>query len=186
MVLTRYISLLFFLGFSGLVWSAQQGTAGSTSTGSIDVTYTQGLNVRISGLADLNLGLWSGTGDLNGNDDLCIARTGVGFFGSGLYRINASGDGAPGNPSAFTLTNGVNSINYNAWFNDQAGTTGRQPLTAGVTLLNQSSGGIQFFFNMLFGCAINNANISIEVPATELAGAAGNYAGTLTLLLIPE
>ena len=166
--------------------AAVQGTRGTTSTGSIDVTYTQGINVRIAGLADLSLGTWSGTGAMAADDNLCIGRSGVGLFGTGNYRILASGDGAPGNPAAFTLSNGVNRIAYDAYFNDQPGLGGRVPLTAGVMLTGQTSTGFRFFLNLLFGCAINNANISVVVPEAQLSAAAGAYAGTLTLMLIPE
>ena len=167
-------------------FAAQQGSVGPTSSGNIDITYTQGLNVRISGMNDISLGTWSGTGDLAGDDNICIGRSGVGFFGSGTYRILASGDGAPGNPAAFTLSNGVNTLTYEAYFNDQTGIVNRQPLTPGVALTNQSSGGFVFVFNLLFGCVFQNANISIVVPEAELNTGAGNYTGTLSLLLIPE
>ena len=53
-------------------------------------------------------------------------------------------------------------------------------------LTGQASNGFQLFLNLLFGCAINNANISVVVPEAELSAAAGAYAGTLTLMLIPE
>ena len=53
-------------------------------------------------------------------------------------------------------------------------------------LTGQSGFGLAFFFNMIFNCAVQNANISIEVPEAELSSGAGNYAGTLTLTLIPE
>lgn len=166
---------------------ATQGALGPTTSGTVDITYVQGLNVRISGLADMPLGTWGGSGPLTAQDDLCIGRTGVGLFSSaGTYRILASGDGAPGNPAAFTLGNGATRINYRAFFNDQPGTGGRQELTAGLALTGQSSFGLWYFFNMVFGCAVQNANISIEVPETELSGANGAYVGTLTLTLMPE
>ncbi len=133
------------------------------------------------------LGTWGGSGSLTADDDICIGRTGVGLFGSGIYRMTASGDGEPGDPAAFTLTNGFNRIYYNAFFNDQTGTTGQQQLTAGVQLTNQSGSGFSFVFNYIFAfCPFPNANIAIEVPPGELAKGAGNYTGTLTLLLIPE
>ncbi len=183
------VVLLSILGF----WApspghgAVQGASGTSSTGSVDIVYVQGLNVRISGLADLPLGIWSGAGALAANDDICIGRTGVpGFSTSGTYRILASGEGEPGDPAAFTLSNGIGRIHYRAFFNDQTGTAGRQELVGGLALTGQSSGGSAYVLNMLFNCAVQNANVSVEVPAAELAGAAGTYIGTLTLVLIPE
>lgn len=171
---------------SGAGHAAVQGDPGLTSTGNVDINLVTGLNVRISGLADMALGVWSGSGDVSGNDNLCIGRTGVGFFGSGPYRILASGDGEPGNPAAFTLTNGAARISYNAFFNDQTGLTGRAQLTPGVALTNQSGFGFWQILNFLFGCSVENANISVVVPETQLSGAAGVYTGSLTLILIPE
>ncbi len=168
-------------------YAAVQGTTGPTTSGSVDVTYVQGLNVRINGLTDMPLGVWGGAGALTANDNICIGRTGVPLFSSaGTYRILASGDGVPGDPSAFTLSNGVEQMNYRAFFNDQTGTAGRQELTAGVVLTNQNSFGLFYFFNMILTCGAENANISIEVPESELSGAGGVYTGTLSLMLIPD
>lgn len=166
--------------------AAVQGNSGTISSGNVDISLVTGLNVRISGLSDMPLGTWSGAGDATSNDNLCIGRTGVGFFGSGPYRILASGDGEPGNPSAFTLSNGARQLSYNAFFNDAAGIAGRQPLTPGVALTSQSGFGFWQVLNYLFGCSVFNANISIAVPESELRGAAGVYTGTLTLILTPE
>ena len=178
--------LITLLCWSNLVSAATQGAAGTTSTGSVDLTLVTGLNVRISGFSDMNLGVYSGSGDLTANDNLCVGRTGVGLFGTGIYRILAQGDGEPGNPSAFTLTNGANQISYDAYFNDQPGTVNRSQLTPGVALTAQSGFGFWQVLNYLFGCSVENANISIRVPQSELQAAAGVYSGTLTVVLIPE
>lgn len=166
------------------VGAANQGPFGyGSSTGSVDIDLILGFRARISGLADMNLGTWSGAGSMTADDNICI---GVNYFGGG-YRIRASGDGEPGDPSAFTLTNGASQIKYDAFFNDQpdAG-AGRVPLTGGVTLTGQSAANLPRLFNYFFGCVANNANISIEVPESELAGSTGSYNGTLTLTLLPE
>ena len=166
--------------------AAVQGPPGPTSSGSTEITYVQGLNARISGLADMPLGAWSGSGSLTANNDICIGRSGVGFFGSGAYRVRAQGDGEPGNPAAFTLSNGTNLLYYNVFFNDQTGTANRTPLTAGTTLTGQTGSGFAFVFNLIFGCAATNANLSIEVPESQLQQHIGIFTGTLSLTLIPE
>jgi len=183
-----FLSLVFIAGLnSAATYAAVQGTTGPTASGNVGVTYVQGLNVQINGLTDMPLGVWSGTGDLTANDNICIGRTGVPLFSNtGTYRILASGDGVPGDPAAFMLSNGVRQMNYRAFFNDQTGTAGRQELSAGVVLTNQNSFGLSYFFNMIFTCGSENANISIEVPESELSGAAGVYTGTLSLMLIPD
>lgn len=166
--------------------AADQGPIGNTeSAGSVEVNLILGLLTRITGFDDLDLGVWSGSGSLSGNDNLCIGQSGAGFF-NGPYRIRASGDGEPGDPGAFTLSNGAQSLKYNAWFNDapNAG-PGRAPLTGGVTLTGLNSFGIFQRFNGS-GCNFLNANISVEVPESELQGGTGSYSGTLTLVLLPE
>ena len=182
-------SLLLFGGsplFGGGAHAAVQGVPGATSSGSVDVVYVQELNVRINGFADIAFGTWPGSGPLTADDNLCVGRTGVSLFANGIYRILASGDGEPGNPAAFTLSNGVNRLSYRAFFNDQTGTDGRQELTAGVALLNQGGLGLWQILNMLGTCVVENANVSVEVPESELSGSAGVYTGTLALMLIPE
>lgn len=166
--------------------AAVQGNPGVTSSGNIDISLITGLNVRISGFSDMPLGTWSGAGDVISNDNLCIGRTGVGLFGAGPYRILASGDGEPGNPAAFTLSNGARRLSYNAFFNDATGIAGRQLLAPGVALTSQTGFGFWQILNYLFGCSVENANISIVIPEAQLRGAAGLYTGTLTLILTPE
>lgn len=164
--------------------AATQGAPGNTSsTGSVDVDLVIGFRTRISGLEDFNLGTWSGAGSLTANDNICV---GGNYFGGG-YRIRASGDGEPGDPAAFTLSNGASRIKYNTFFNDvpNAGPD-RVPMVGGVTLTGQTGTSFPRIFNFFFGCVANNANISIEVPESELLGGTGSYSGTLTLLLLPE
>lgn len=187
--LARLCGVMFTLCFcllSGQAQAAQQGARDTVSTAQSELFLILGLRARITGFADLALGTWSGTGDLAGDDNLCVGRNGVGFFGQAGYRIRASGDGAPGDPAAFTLTNGARTVTYDAFFNDQPGTLGRQRLTAGVTLANQNASGFTSIFNLIFGCAFNNANVSVVIPESVLQSAAGNYSGTLTLTMIPE
>ena len=167
--------------------AATQGDPGATSTGSVDITLTANLTARISGLTDFLLGTWGGSGDLAANQNICIGRNGVGFAGTGNYRIRAVGNGNATDANAFSLSNGVDLVHYDAYFNDQPNLTGRQQLTGGQTLIGQTSSGFSFIFNWLFGCVVRNANVSVVVPEANLAAIpGGNYAGTLTLVLIPD
>ena len=177
----------FYLASSGTAFAATQGTttAGS-SAGSVDVVVTTGLVARVSGLNDIDLGTWSGAGDLSGSDDLCIGRSGVGLFANGAYRVRLDGDGDASDVSAFTLSNGTDLLHYTVAFNDATG-VGGTPVTGGVMLNAQTGFGFWQFINVLFGCSVNNANIEVSVPAAELLSVpAGNYTGTLTIVLIPE
>lgn len=175
------------LSGAGTAFAATQGTTTlGSSTGTVDVVVTTGLVARISGLNDIDLGTWSGSGDLSGSDNLCIGRSGVGLFANGAYRVRLDGDGDPSDIHAFTLSNGADLLYYNVAFNDGTG-TGGTPVTGGVMLSGQSGFGFWQFLNVLFGCAVNNANIEVTIPANELQSVpGGNYTGTLTVVLIPE
>ncbi len=187
----RALSVAAFAGLylagSVTALAATQGTTTpGSSTGSVDVVVTTGLVARVSGLNDIDLGTWSGTGDLTGSDNLCIGRSGVGLFANGAYRVRLDGDGDASDVNAFTLSNGTDLLYYNVAFNDNTG-VGGTPVTGGVMLNAQSGFGFWQFLNVLFGCAVNNANIEVSIPAAELLSVpAGNYTGTLTVVLIPE
>ncbi len=184
----RTLALLGCLACTVTSHAVQQGATGPATSGDIGITLTSGLVARITGLSDMSLGTWGGmgSGPLTANDNVCIGQTGVGFFASGNYRIVASGDGVSGDPNAFSLSNGAHQMSYDVYFNDQPNAgTGRTQMTAGVALTNQTGTGFQFVFN-LFGCSFENANVSIEVPESELATGNGTYSGTLTLVLIPD
>ena len=172
---------------AGTALAATQGTTAlGSSSGSVDVVVTTGLVTRVSGLNDINLGAWSGTGDMSGSDNLCIGRSGVGLFANGAYRVRLDGDGDASDVNAYTLSNGTDLLYYNVAFNDATG-TGGTPVTGGVMLNAQTGFGFWQFLNVLFGCAVNNANIEVSIPAAELLSVpAGNYTGTLTIVLIPE
>ena len=178
-------SLLFFLIFTSITFAATQGTSGPTSTGTISVLVVNNDLAWIKGLDDINLGTWSGSGDMAGDDDICVL-TNFFPFANNNYIIRASGDGAPGDPSAFTLSNGAQSIYYRVFFTD---------LNEQVELLpSQLMGGRQFFAGFGFfaslpaasGCPFPNANVEVRIEAAELATGGGTHTGILVLELIPE
>lgn len=174
----RLFLIAFCLLFSSLTLAANQGELTPTSSGASEITVTLGLLSRISGLSDFNLGNWT-SGDLSANDNLC-----VGLFGSSNYRIRAIGDGDGNDINAFALSDGSNFIPYRVFYNDQAGLSGRAELTAATSLSSMTAGSA--FWN-LFGCLVDNANLSILIEKPNLLSAsAGIYTGTLTLIVIPE
>lgn len=181
------ISLLVASLFGPYLSAATQGNIAPNSNGAADITFVQGLNARITGFSDFILGTWNGASAMEANDNICVGKSGTGFFGAGTYRILAQGDGDSGDPSAFTLANGAgHRIYYDAYFNDQGGLTGRTQLTPGLQLTGQSGSGFGFIFNLIFGCVFQNANLSIVVPPANLGGGFGTYQGTLRITLIPE
>lgn len=170
------------LSFSSLQ-AATQGSQGSTSSGTIENIVTVGRVIWIRSLRDFNFGVWNaGDGTLSDNDNVCIGKND--FFAP--YSVRAAGDGDGFDPAAFTLSNGIDQINYNVNWNDNNGTAGNTPVTPGLILHGQTGGAFGFFLNVI-GFCFTNANLQIEIPDTELSSAiGGSYAGTLTLLIIPD
>ena len=159
-------------------YSATQGSLGNNSSGDLEINLTLGLLARITGLSDIAFGNWTG-GDLTADQNIC-----VGLYGTNTFRLRATGSGDLNSANAFALSNGSDYIPYRVYFNDQNGLSGRTELTAATALTNQTAGAA--FWN-IFGCLINNANLSVLIEETELASAsAGNYTGTLTVTVIPE
>ncbi len=177
-------SILFFL-LADISLAATQGTRGPTSTSTVGIVVVNNDLAWIKGLNDIALGTWSGTGDMSGNDDICVA-TNFTFFQFNNYRIRASGNGDTSDPSAFTLSNGVQDIYYRVFFTDA---------NAQVELLpGQLTSGLQYFadFGYLInvfggpGCPNPNANVEVRVEEAQLATGSGTHTGTLTLELVPE
>lgn len=180
-----YVSLLFLI-FTSTSNAATQGAAGPTSTGTASVLVVNNDLAWIKGLNDINLGTWSGTGDMTGNDDICVL-TNYFPFAINNYIIRASGDGDGADPSAFTLSNGAQDIYYRVFFTDVNAVP--------VELLpGQLMGGQQFVADFGFfaslpaasGCPVPNANVEIRIEAAELATGGGTHTGILVLELIPE
>ena len=103
----------------------------------------------------------------------CVYRSGP----TGSYNITATGNG-PAN--AFTLTDGVNSVNYSVTYDDGSGPSA---LLSGVALgaLNAT--------NVDDNCVTaggTNGSIEVTVAAVDATGLpASTYTGTLTLLVAP-
>lgn len=157
-------------------FAATDGTVGATSTGTAEINVSIPQLIKISGLADLNFGTYSGSGDLDLNENVVVA--GNDSSASPTYRVTASGSGAS---SAFTVSNGTETLPYRVFFNDQAGIAGTTETAATTPLTNQ--GGI----HTSLGTNTENANYRVLFAETALQNAAaGAYTGTLTLVVEPE
>lgn len=183
-LLTKLMIIVLLLNPFSL-YAATQGSAGSTSSGTVEINIVKNRTILITGLRDFNFGQWTpGDGTLSDNDNLCVGKTNFGTYG-----IRAAGNGDGFDPAAFTLSNGIDQIYYNVYWNDAAASTGANlanQLTPGVIQHGQNESFFHTLF-FLFGFCGNNANVEIEIPDTELqSGSGGIYAGTLTLLVIPD
>ena len=160
----------------GLSFGASDGALGSSSTGDADINITIPDLVRITGFADFSAS-FTGSGDIDENDDLCVYRN-----GPGNYRITGTGSGTA---SAFTITDGSNTIAYTPSFNDQSGTTGGSALTSGTPLTAQT--GADTSSQDCSSHASDNANLRVLFNEADLLAApGGSYSGTITLVVEPE
>lgn len=160
----------------GIAHAASDGTLGGTSTGTADVTLDIGTQVQVTDFADLALGTYSGTGNLTGNDDLCVYTN----DGTAQYDVTVDDNVATG---GFQVADGGNEITMTASWNDASGTAGAASLTAGTVLDAQTNAN-----TTATNCGgVLNSNISVTLLATALQAApAGNYSTTLTVLVEPD
>ncbi len=153
--------------------AATQGSVGSTSTGTVDISVTIPQLARISNLNDIGFGSWSGVGALSGNDSLCVWTT------TGAYNITATGSGAL---NAFTLAAGLSTVPYTVSWADTAGAGSGTGVTTGTPLVAQTSGAATT------NCAGGDtATVFVDIAEPDLAAATdGLHTGTLTLVVAPE
>lgn len=133
--------------------------------------------VQISGLSDLQLGTWSGSGDLEGVGDHCV----LGPRG-GRYAIEATGVGSGG---AFVLLNGPGSLPFQVDYSDDGG--GWSQMSPGVPLTGQRGAPNENQFERCLAGQRSPQRVRVRVLAQDLGAAvAGSYDGSLTLLVTPE
>ena len=155
--------------------AATNGTIGSSSTGTSTITAFVGSLVRVSAVDDLDLGSWSGSGDLTQADNVCVWTT------TGGYNITATGDGGTG--SDFALNNGTQDLAYSVKWGDSAGAA-TDGLTSGSPLGGQVSGANSTDCNS--GTSLT-ATVEVEILGADLSSAdSGTYTGVLTLVIAPE
>jgi hypothetical protein len=133
--------------------------------------------VQISGLSDLQLGVWSGSGALEGVDDHCVRGP-----RGGRYAIQATGVGSGG---AFVLLNGPGSLPFQVDYSDDGG--GWSQMSPGVPLTGQRGSPNQNQFNRCLAGQTSPQRLCVRVLAQDMSVAvAGGYDGSLTLLVTPE
>lgn len=165
--------------FTGLsAYAATDGTLAATSTGTTDVDLIIPDLVRISGLSDIDLGTYSGTGTETGDTEACIFRN-----GAGTYTVTATTDKGDFRISSGAGGTAAQDIDFDAYWNDVTTTTGRAALTYNTALTTQSGTNTT---------AINcgggtNANFSLEIAAVDMqTKVPATYSATVTLVVAPE
>jgi hypothetical protein len=134
--------------------------------------------VRITNLSDVDFGLLSNLqADSRRSQNICLFSNSAG----NAYSVAASGSGAG---SAFTLSNGSNSLAYEVEWSDQSGQSNGSSLTPNGALTGRTSSATHQFCNS--GPAAS-ASLIIVLRSTDLAQAReGSYTGSLTLLISAE
>lgn len=159
---------------AGNAFAANDGILGPSSQGDLEITLTIDPLVQISALDDIDLGNYTGAGDMTGGDDLCV------YSNNGGYHITATGNGGAG--QAFELIGGSVNIPYEVEWATTAGAASGTLLTTNTPLTGQ--GGT--FTTPDCGGA-NNARVIVTVASADLASApADSYTGLLTLLVAPQ
>ena len=182
-IVTTASRALMITGLGGIIalagssaWAATQGSVGTTSTGTVGLSVTIGTLARISDLDDLDLGNFTGSGDLSDNDDLCVWSS-----GSTGYNITATGSGTAG---AFTLGAGAELVIYTVEWDDTSGQTSGTSLTSGSALTGQTTAAATTDCN---AGASPSASLIVKVTESEMLGkSAAGFTGTLTLVVAPE
>ncbi len=177
-----------------------QGSVGFASTSTIDINVTIRDSIVIFGMRAFSFGAWTvGDGDLADNENVCIGKTNQGS----PYAIQATGDGDTIDPSVFTISNGVDQIYYDVYWNDEVDTAGQVQLSSGTTLYNQDDALNGTYRRNRVAYAVGNtncdpgntgprtprenANLQIRIPSTQLSNAtSGLFAGVLAILVVPN
>lgn len=88
--------------FSAQAMAATDGSVGTTSSGTSQVSLDVADRIQISNVEDIALGTYGGTGDLNENMSYCVYRN-----GGGDYELTLTTD-----QTDFLVTDGTNTIPF--------------------------------------------------------------------------
>jgi hypothetical protein len=155
--------LILCIAAGTLLWSSPGGAADK---------------VRLTGLADLAFGTVGNLGlDAVRARDVCIYSNSV----TSGYHVTATGTGAAG---AFELSSGTDALPFDVAWNSAPGQSSGAILVPNVPLTGQISSATQQTCNS--GASTTASLIIILRTATLSSSTAGNYTGTLTLVVGPE
>ncbi len=163
--------------------AATQGTLGTTSTGSANISITKSVQAQITDLSDMTLANWSiGQGAVTLYSNVCI------YSSTGNYKVTATGSGTS---NAFTIASGTNTIPYSVTWNSggagglaNTGTT----LTSGVQSAAFNNATLASATCNGGGASNDTARVVVGVASTDMTAAASSntpYTGTLTMLVTP-
>ncbi|QKR99771.1 hypothetical protein F9288_09075 [Sphingomonas sp. CL5.1] len=158
--------------------AASQGTLGSTSTGSVNISVSVPSRARITGLTDITITNQDPGTAINSAQNICVWSN----TATRKYTIAASGSGMS---NAFTLANGSLNVPYSVQWSDTSGATTGTALTAGTASVAFTSTATDQ------ACATGartSASLIVNMATSDLATmqAATAYSGVLTLVVTPQ
>lgn len=159
------------------VAATTQGSAGATSQGSVDISATIPGRVQISGLADIAFGTVDPTAPAAKAEDVCVWSN----TSARGYQVTATGSGAG---SAFTLSDGTNTLPYSVEWAGSSGQLSGTSLTSGTALAGLTSTAIS---PACTSGPASSASLIVRMSQANLeAAVASSYTGTLTLVVAPQ
>jgi hypothetical protein len=182
----QFLVAISLLLASGAVFAASQGTPGTSSNGSVNLSLTMQRQVVVAGLDDITINAagWDGSSDIvSAAEDFCIGQN----MGFGFSLTFTSGNGGAG---SFTAEDGSNNpVDYNVYFANGTGATiGDTPATSG-SALTTTTDGVSPTPQQNLSCGSNNASMIVEFPGTNLQAASNDgtaYTDTITVQVAPE
>jgi len=164
-------------------YAASDGTLGATSTGTSDLEITTTEMAEITGLADLTVNPYGGSGGVDENDDVCIYTNDT--ANDHRYKVTATGswlaNGTAGNLFYLKNSGTTDTIAYTVEWNASTG-PGNNALTA-----NTLSAAFAATDGGTYPCPADNANFRVQADHNDIMSKpAGTYEATLTLVISPD
>ena len=174
--LAKCIALASLLAAGTGAFAANDGSLGETSSeGDLTVTLNIEDRIQVTGLDDITVGPFTGSGNLAGETDFCVYRN-----GTGLYDLTATS--ANEDSGAFRAINGSDLIPYEVRFDTDGDASN------GTSLASSSAEtGITGHASSLNCGNANNASLNVRFLEADLLGAlTGSYVDTLTVTVEPQ
>ena len=155
--------------------AANDGTLGSSSSGDLGVTLAVADRVQITGLEDIALGTYSGSGPLTGSATFCVYRNGTGLYDLVATSANELAGG-------FVATDGTNDIGYGVKVDADTDASDGVVVASGT-----AETGLAGHASATDCGGSENASLEVSFLEADLQAApTGAYADTITLLVTPN
>ena len=160
--------------FAGNAMAATDGTLGTDSTGTSLVSLSIADRVQISGISDIALGAWSGSGNMTGYTNFCVYRS-----GGDNYQLTATTDNG-----AFAVTSATtgDTVPFTAQVDDSL------DASAGETLSYNTATSTALVGSSSLTCGgTDNAQLLVSFAQSDLqqASTANDYQATVTIYVQP-